>query len=199
MQKKLERSLKYSQPKFYHFSDCSIKLASFVLSEVKLHQGLRVIDICAGSGVVGLELIQKAKANFSIDFCEIQQEFVTCLKENIKKAGGVNGEVFPIPFDQLSGCYDLILCNPPFFDLGEGRLPTNPKRMMAKYFSVGSFEMLYATFARLFSGAGELFTIGASYKKQQEVSMANKYGFSLKSSQQFKNFNLYRFNSSYFE
>ena len=65
----------YKQPAQYRFSLDSIHLAKFVATQLKSHSNLgtiRVLDLCAGCGVVGFELSWHLPAIRQIDFIEVQ-------------------------------------------------------------------------------------------------------------------------------
>ncbi|HAU1291084.1 TPA: SAM-dependent methyltransferase, partial [Legionella pneumophila] len=65
----------YKQPDEYHFSLDSIHLAKFVAKQLKPYRdlgSLRVLDLCAGCGIIGIELSWHLQAIRQIDFIEIQ-------------------------------------------------------------------------------------------------------------------------------
>lgn len=76
----------YKQPDEYHFSLDSIHLAKFVAKQLKPYRdlgSLRVLDLCAGCGVIGIELSWHLQAIRQIDFIEIQDIYTEYFYQNI--------------------------------------------------------------------------------------------------------------------
>ena len=88
---KSEKFLDYSQPNFYHFSEDSIRLADYVVSKIEEknlsenQRSLNCLDLCAGCGVIGLEVVLKGSFAGAINFCEINRDYSSFLIENQKK------------------------------------------------------------------------------------------------------------------
>lgn len=77
-------------------------------------KGLKVIDLCSGSGAIAVA-IAKYKAGQNVTALEKSEIAFEVLKENIKlngvKVNAVHGDVFE-PIED--GSYDLIISNPPY-------------------------------------------------------------------------------------
>lgn len=76
----------YQQPDEYHFSLDSIYLARFVATQLKSHtdlDSLRILDLCAGCGVIGIELSWHLRAIRQIDFIEIQDIYTDYFYQNV--------------------------------------------------------------------------------------------------------------------
>jgi tRNA1(Val) A37 N6-methylase TrmN6 len=125
--------MKYSQPDFYHFSRLSIALSkfaaqSFLKSSSRNH--IRVLDMCAGSGVIGIEFVKSLSEKITIQelvFCEKNQLFKRSIEQNCQHIENslcqtkviINaGEEL---VSQFRESFDLVLMNPPFYIVGEGR------------------------------------------------------------------------------
>jgi 16S rRNA (guanine966-N2)-methyltransferase len=94
----------------------------------------RVLDLCAGSGALGLEALSRGAA--SAVFLEHQRQNVQVIKENIdllgltERATIVAGEL-PYAIGRVKGKFDVIFFDPPYdSDLVERTLP----RIAAKEF-----------------------------------------------------------------
>lgn len=83
-----------------------------------LHEGDSVLDLCAGSGCVGLTL--GAELPLSVTEVEKYGDAFSVLKENAalhcSRARLVQGDVFT---DSVDGIYDLIVSNPPYIPSGD--------------------------------------------------------------------------------
>jgi len=89
-------TLNYSQPEEYHFSHDSIFLSRHVFEIIK-SQGLhynRILDLCAGCGVIGIDLLfhinkEKLKLPLELDFIEIQNIYFPHFQKNLALVGAL--------------------------------------------------------------------------------------------------------------
>ena len=149
----------YSQPPEYHFSQDSTQLAQFVREEmVKGHLATgpsygRVLDLCAGCGVVGFELLH-GLAIQSFDFLEVQSIFYPHWQANAQKFNDIcflkkakinwiqaNYDELLLP--KYSKTWDLIVCNPPYFFLDQGKLPKGEVRLRCHFFKDSDLQNLW--------------------------------------------------------
>lgn len=137
----------YLQPEFYRFSEDSLKLVNFV----KDISAKRVLDLCAGSGVVGIEYALLHPEIERLDFCEIQEAFLSYLEKNrsffIKN---LKGQVFHQNYEQFDSQekYDLILANPPYFFHGRGLLSPSQEKNRCRFFMDSSFAQFLLCLSR---------------------------------------------------
>lgn len=88
------------------------------LYEMPRNKDLRVLDLCAGSGCIGIATLAKIP-RAQVDFVEINQghhaTIIRNLQENnisSKRSRIFGGSLF----DEINGTYDFILTNPPYID-----------------------------------------------------------------------------------
>jgi tRNA1Val (adenine37-N6)-methyltransferase len=140
----------YSQPEEYHFSLDSIFLAQKVAKIYKTHPQLNSVnclDLCAGTGVIGLELSIYLNDIKNIDFIEVQSEYLGHFENNFHGIHGLNSDRnfkyyqknYEVVLTENNSIhfnkYDLILCNPPYFFSNEGILsPSNFKNRCRFFF-----------------------------------------------------------------
>lgn len=153
-------TISYSQPEEYHFSLDSILAAENIAHDldtwVKDLEQIKALDICAGCGVLGFEVLFHRPELSWIDFIEIQNEYEKHFQTNKKLISSViasaNRHLELHLQNYESACsiewrekYDLIVCNPPYFHLDQGRVPPNTVRRRSRFFSDSDFPSLIKT------------------------------------------------------
>ncbi|MFM6928274.1 MAG: methyltransferase [Bdellovibrio sp.] len=147
----------YSQPEEYRFSHDSIFLARrvFELYRDKNLAELKGLDLCAGCGVIGLEFLFHCRKEHStvphrFDFLEVQAEtYRPHFEKNVVSLGPIATQIgFKAQnyADLLNVSsedqYDLILCNPPYFHVGQGTLSPSSFKNRCRFFLDADFTTL---------------------------------------------------------
>ena len=128
-------ALRMIQPaKGYRFSVDAFLLAGFAAE----HPASRVVDLGCGSGVVGLSLLVRGGAQVLLGV-DIQSEFV----DRACRSAQLNGWESQAKFQQLDirelpavlprASAELVVCNPPYRPVGEGRISPNPSVAVARH------------------------------------------------------------------
>lgn len=145
------KTFKYSQPSEYPFSLDSVFAPEAIANRLDKTPS-RVLDLCAGCGVMGLELAHAWPDIPHIDFVEIQPEYrehfefnAKALRELKSFSGALNFHL--MNYEQLIGHqdlhnYDLILSNPPYFLPMQGRLSPSSLKNRSRFFIDSTFEKL---------------------------------------------------------
>jgi tRNA1Val (adenine37-N6)-methyltransferase len=154
----------YFQPEEYKFSLDSVFLAQKVSKMIHHNNELhswKVLDLCAGCGIIGLELSLHRAELMSIDFLEIQDSYRTYFERNVAMIYGEN------PSRQLSflninyaellnpeneNTYDLIVSNPPYFFQGEGLLSPSDFKNRCRFFLDSDFKTLIKAIVHALKG-----------------------------------------------
>lgn len=138
----------YSQPPEYHFSHDSVFLARrvFERTEDLDLSGARALDICSGSGIVGLDyLFHRKMAARSVpadfDFLEIQDAYLPHFEENTRRLDlpATRFHFVHRNYDDLltpafARRYDFILSNPPYFFAWQGKLSPSEFKNRCRFF-----------------------------------------------------------------
>ncbi len=97
-------------------------LFSMLTSRLGSFEGLKVADVCAGTGALGLEALSRGAAHCT--FVERDRGAIEALRANVAKLGA-EAEVRPIAAEGFSGGpFDLVLIDPPYGSgLGQKILP----------------------------------------------------------------------------
>lgn len=133
----------YIQPDFYRFNQDSLELVRFVLNHKK--HCTNVLDLGAGSGVIGIELSNSLKP-LSLTLLEMQSEYMPFLESNVKTQLKVilESRIIQKSFGEWrpDQKFDLIVCNPPYYLPGHGKPSLNPQRDMARSFVKDDWKTL---------------------------------------------------------
>lgn len=166
-------TFEYSQPSEYHFSHDSVFMARRIF-EYYRDSGVmpeRGLDLCAGCGIIGLdflfhcqnELKRKPK---TFDFLEVQSVYTHHFSENAQRAKieNIDFQFLNENYDQLlfaeySGQYDLILCNPPYFYPGQGRLSPSEFKNRCRFFLDSDLKNLIGAIENSLTPMGEAFIL----------------------------------------
>jgi tRNA1(Val) A37 N6-methylase TrmN6 len=151
----------YQQPDFYHFSEDSILLSHY-LKSLNL-KDRRILEIFAGSGVIGLEYSQNNTSLEELHFLELQPEFITSLKKNIERflSPSVRHVIFNKSFhDHPPERYDLVISNPPYFETSSGRLPENLNKQMCHFLEESQFDRFILNMIQYVGLGARVFFLG---------------------------------------
>ncbi len=106
----------------YKFTSDSVLLAKFPQKKFS-----KVLDLCAGSGVVGLHYLGEYGAE-NVDFVEVQKPLADMCEESLKLNGLTDKcFVYNVNLKEFNGqgAYDAVFCNPPYKRADSGYLPEN--------------------------------------------------------------------------
>lgn len=150
----------YSQPHFYHFSEDSLHLAKFIIEKEKYISHL--LDLCAGSGVIGIEVANGVDYISKLSFVEIQNDFLPHIEWNLK-----NKLIKDIPCEIIQNSLsnvvvekvDIIAANPPYFKKNSSRLSPNLKKAIARHFVEDTQEDFFKFLERNLSPQGRAYFI----------------------------------------
>lgn len=162
-------SYEYYQPEDYRFSLDSVFLAQIVARSLESHPNvgdLRVLDLCAGCGVVGLELQFHQKSLKKIDFLEVQDVYKNYFEKNVLQAQVEDSEFnfLLMNYDRLlkkdyKEVYDIIVSNPPYFFQGEGLLSPNEFKNRCRFFIDSDFKKMIKAILNSLKPAGKAYLL----------------------------------------
>jgi tRNA1(Val) A37 N6-methylase TrmN6 len=114
----------------YCFTSDAVALANFV----KVPRGGKVIDLCSGSGVIGILVSAKNNVSKTV-LVEYQEKLADMSKRSIEYNKLSSIEVVNKKLQNIhkligNSCYDVVLCNPPYKKSGTTKL-VNEKESIA--------------------------------------------------------------------
>jgi tRNA1(Val) A37 N6-methylase TrmN6 len=188
MSKKLGSILKYSQPDFYKFNNDSVELAKLTASSLRELSNLKILDLCSGCGVVGIEFSRHHESVDSLHCVELQSEFESYLNTNLQSLDcktSYSIEDFK-SFSPLEK-YDVVVSNPPYFKEGNGRISPNENRQKCRFYSDQEIELLLKKCLSLVTTNGSIFIshredlreYDSRFRLLKEISGAKLFGLIL--------------------
>ena len=117
------------------FSIDTLLLANFVQFTPEM---IPVADLGSGSGILSF-LLKYRNKDLQITGFEVQTEFYNLSKRNLELNKNFEGlsfeamDIRDVPSRILPESFDLVVSNPPYFQVGNGRLPANPARAQARH------------------------------------------------------------------
>ncbi len=159
----------YAQPENYHFCQDSVLFARFLANQIEVSEfgpDFRVLDVCAGCGVVGFELAHHISEIQNLDFLEIQNEFGDYFVQNLEMTGHdperfrwVNRPYSSLLKEDVHSKYHLIVGNPPYFEPQEGALSPDHMNNRCRFFIDESFDMLVKAVTAALHPAGRAYLL----------------------------------------
>lgn len=92
-------------------------LVQEVIEIAKSKEDIKILDICTGSGCIGISL-QKELNNVQVTLSDISLQALEIAKKNAKINGGENNIKFTQSnmFENITEKYDIIVSNPPYIE-----------------------------------------------------------------------------------
>ncbi|CAM6002481.1 unnamed protein product [Sphagnum balticum] len=168
----------YAQPDEYHFSLDSIHFAEFIAKELALRPDLdtlRVLDLCAGCGVIGIELSWYVRALRHIDFVEIQESYTPHFHHNARLVNRPELDLrwHLVNYDALletawANQYDLIISNPPYFHPDKGILSPSAFKNRCRFFLDSTFTQFILAMTHALATKGRAYFLLRSQRQHGE-------------------------------
>ena len=176
----------YSQPDFYRFNQDSLLLVKWIIQN--LSQAHSILDLGAGSGIIGMELARALKPQ-KLTLVEVQSEYETHLTQNASNfvPRETQTSILMKSFADFSSeeKFDLIVCNPPYYLPGRGEISPDPARAIARSFILDSWEILLKKVSQVMDPHGKCFFVLKKdewlYRHIQDHARANNLNVSYES------------------
>lgn len=124
----------YQNDEFFAFSLDSIILANYCTIRLR---DTKIVDFCSGNGVVAMIMSKRTSSN--IVGVEIQKNLYDLAVKSLKcnnlesRVSMINADIKDFSNENLN-CYDLVVCNPPYFKLSEkSKKNVSYEKMVARH------------------------------------------------------------------
>lgn len=161
-------------PEYFCFGIDSVLLANFVESNSSNNV---IVDLCSGSGVIPVILSQKKKFK-QIYGVELQKEMYELLKKNIS-INSLEKEIIAINLNikefRLESKVDVVVCNPPYKEVGTGVQNENKVKYIARHEKECTLEDVFGCAKAILKQRGKLYVVHKPQRLSDLISIARKY------------------------
>ena len=162
--------------KGYRFTSDAVALANFV----RVKSGGKLIDLCSGSGVIGILASAKNKVSKTV-LVEIQECLSDMSRRSVEYNKLENIEVVNAPLQNISktvgvGVYDTVVCNPPYKKSGTAKLLNeNESIAIARHELTVTLEEIIKEASVLLKFGGEFYIINKEERLVDMMVLLRKY------------------------
>lgn len=162
-------------PDLYCFTSDAVELCNFVKAGVKD----RIVDLCSGSGVIGILAQAKTKAKYTY-LVELQQEMADMSKRSIEYNKLANIEVVNMPLQNvhkyIGTGFEVVVCNPPYKIHDGGELSEKKEIAICKHEITVTLEEIVAEASKLLKFGGRFYTVNKEERLVDLFCYMRKYG-----------------------
>ena len=169
----------------YKFTSDSILLAN----KVQPDRNDTVVDFCAGSGIVGFEIAAKNDFN-KLKLVEIDhaQCDVILQSKRFKKfkteVEVVNSKIQELENLITKNSVDIVVCNPPFFKVGAGKMNKNPKIAIARHEIELTLKEIFISAKRILKNEGKFFLLHIKSRDKEIEKLCKSHNFKIADKQE---------------
>jgi len=155
---------------------------------VKLKKNERFLEIGAGSGCLSFIIIDRQPEFKEALLVEVQDRVFQVLKENLERNNLidkillVNGDSRRLPslFPKKGNTFDVVITNPPYIQIGEGRISPHKEKSIANteiFLSLEDIARISSFFLKI---RGKLYIIHRSERLKELLSTLSDFGLETK-------------------
>lgn len=162
-------------PDLYCFTSDAVELCNFVRAGVKD----RIVDLCSGSGIIGI--LAQAKTNAKkVWLVELQSQLADMSKRSVEYNKLNNIEVVNAPLQnihkQIGTGYEVVVCNPPYKINAGGELSEKQEIAICKHEITVTLEEIVKEASALLKFGGRFYTVNKEERLTDLFCLMRKYG-----------------------
>lgn len=171
----------YQDTDKYCFTSDAVHLANFVSAP----KHARVVDLCSGSGVIGMLVCVKNSAD-TVKMIEIQSELADMANDSVKYNKLQDKiEIIAKPLQNISAeigveKYDIVTCNPPYKKCQVGMLGDDECKSIAKHEIKMVLEDVFVEAGKLLKFGGALYICNKEERLSDMIVYGRKYNLEVK-------------------
>jgi tRNA1Val (adenine37-N6)-methyltransferase len=161
-------------PDLYCFTSDAVELCNFVKCGAKD----RIVDLCSGSGIIGILAQAKTKAK-QVYLVEIQESLADMSKRSVEYNKLTNVQVVNAPLQsihkQIGDGFEVVVCNPPYKITNGGELSEKPEIAMCKHEITVTLEEIVCEASKLLKFGGKFYTVNKEERLTDLFCLMRKY------------------------
>lgn len=160
----------------YCFTSDAVILANLV----KCRVGGKIVDLCSGSGVVGILAGEKTKAG-RVELVEIQENLADMCRRTLEYNSLDRYNVINSPLQNVSkelgeGVFDVVVCNPPYKKVGSTKLINESETIaIARHELKVTLEEVIFESSKLLKYGGEMYICNKEERLTDMLVLMRKY------------------------
>ena len=160
----------------YMFTSDSIELAHSV-EEEKIES---LLDLCSGSGVVGLEVAGNKNVSH-LTLVELQKDLADASRRSAEffakqtDVKVINDSILNLSRYIGEKSVDVVVCNPPYFKKGSGEINGNSSRAVARHEVFLTLEDIIKECKRILKTGGKFYLIHINSRIKEIEKLLKKY------------------------
>lgn len=161
-------------PDLYCFTSDAIELCNFIRAGSKD----RIVDLCSGSGVIGI--LAQAKTNAKeVILVELQTKLASMSQRSIEYNHLENIKVVNAPLQdihkQIGGGYEVVVCNPPYKISNGGEVSKKKEIAICKHEITVTLEEIVKEASKLLKSGGRFYTVNKEERLVDLLCYMRKY------------------------
>jgi tRNA1(Val) A37 N6-methylase TrmN6 len=175
----------YQNNEYFKFSLDSVLIAEYIKNPEKIHS---ILELCAGNCAISMILSTKTKAK--ITAVELQKEIFELGEKSIeynnlsKQINLICSDINNIENYFPGNNFDIIVCNPPYFDTKSSHLTNKEKiKAIARHEINLKLEDIFKISSKILDLNGELYIVHKPERLDEIIIFANKYNINVKNIQ----------------
>ncbi len=161
-------------PDLYCFTSDAVELCNFVKCGAKD----RIVDLCSGSGIIGILAQAKTKAKH-VYLVEIQESLADMSKRSVEYNKLTNVQVINAPLQnihkQIGDGFEVVVCNPPYKITNGGELSEKPEIAICKHEITVTLEEIVCEASKLLKFGGKFYTVNKEERLTDLFCLMRKY------------------------